>query len=519
MTEIDIDAVERALDALPGRFKGPGGVAGLVKDGRIVAARAWGYADLGRRLPMTASTRLPICSISKQFTCAVLLDTIGDPAALDGQVRAYLPAYTDPLPSVRQLCDMQSGLRDTWALTVLHGATPEAEFRRSDALPLIARMKTGHFAPGSSYSYSNGNFRILGEMLERATGRSLSDLYRARIFDPAGMATATLTADTRFPEDGVTGYEGTDATGFFPAANGITWIGDAGISASLADMLAWESFIDATRDDPAGLYRRLTAPPSFADDTPAAYGYGLRRDTVAGLGVTGHGGALRGFRAHRHHAADARLSAVVIFNHEANAFAAAAALIEAAVGYAPTSGAEPGPAWDGTWLDAEAGLIARTVADRTGVALHYAATPARLTPGEDGTARGAGLALRLSPDGLTMERPGENRRLTALPVTPAEVVDGAPLAGRYWSDELEAALVIAHHDGATFAGFDGVLGTGPMERMYLLTPTLGTIATRRSMDAPAPGDWTVAAETRPDGMVTGLMVGCWLARGIRYRPV
>ena len=55
------------------REQGPGGVAGVVHEGRVVAARAWGHADVETALPMARTLRLPICSISKQFTCAALL--------------------------------------------------------------------------------------------------------------------------------------------------------------------------------------------------------------------------------------------------------------------------------------------------------------------------------------------------------------------------------------------------------------------------------------------------------------
>lgn len=194
-------------------------------------------------------------------------------------------------------------------------------------------MKTGHFPPGTAYSYCNCNFRIVSEILESETGRALRDLYAERIFGPAGMRTAELTSDTRHPADEVVGYEGSDAVGFFPADNGIFWIGDAGISASLQDMLAYESWIDATRNDENSIYRRISVPPAYVCGTPASYGFGLSHETVAGVKVTGHGGALRGFRAQRFHAADERLSVVVIFNHEASAHAAASSLLAAALGH------------------------------------------------------------------------------------------------------------------------------------------------------------------------------------------
>ena len=45
-------------------------------------------------------------------------------------------------------------------------AVAERRLTRGDALPLIAAMRTGHFAPGSAYSYCNANFRLLAEMIE-----------------------------------------------------------------------------------------------------------------------------------------------------------------------------------------------------------------------------------------------------------------------------------------------------------------------------------------------------------------
>jgi D-aminopeptidase len=317
----------------------------------------------------------------------------------------------------------------------------------------------------------------------------------------------------------VVGYEGNEAMGYLPADNGIYWIGDAGISASLDDMLAWECFIDATRDDPQGVYNRLSAQPTFADGTAASYGFGLKHDVVAGRKTTGHGGALRGFRAQRLHVGDERLSVVVMFNHEADAHAAAYGLVETALGHQPAAGLAPSPDWRGLWLDEAQGLVLRTEPDETGIALHYATTKARLTVGADGVARGGGVSLARGAAGLTMLRPAEALTVTPRPVGPVAQADATDLAGRYWSDELEAHLTITTHDGGTYAGFEGMLGAGPMEAVYSVADDLSVIPTRRSMDASPPGDWTVQVRREASGQISGLTLGCWLARRIDYRRV
>lgn len=517
MTMIDTAALDRALTLLPGQFRGPAGVAGVVKDGQVIARRAWGYADMARRVPMTAQTRLPICSISKQMTCALLLDLFDSPAALDPLLPALLPNFADPLPRVAELCHNQSGLRDYWALSVLQGAAPEGVCGLDTGLDLIARARTGHFAPGHSYSYSNGNFRLLAELIARATGRPFADLLQARVFDRAGMRTAVLSSDTAVPLDGVVGYEGNDDMGFLPAETAIHWLGDAGVWAALDDMLAWECHIDATRDDPASLYNRISGPVHFASGHPASYGYGLRRDVLAGHVATSHGGALRGFSSHRLHVAAERLSVVVMFNHEAGAMRAAWALLEAALGCTITPPPPAGQGWSGLWLDEAQGLLLRLADLPAGVRMHYGTTPVVLAPQPDGTLRGGEIAVRRAGDGLVMERAGEDLTVTARPVAPLAWADAAPLAGHYHSQELDAGLEITAGDGAAYAIFTGLFGTGPAERMYPLGEDLWVIPTRRSMDSSPPGEWTVQVRRDAAGAVSGLRIGCWLARNIDYR--
>ena len=515
MTTLDIQAVTAALDMLPKKYPGPGGVAGVMQDGKVIATRAWGYANCDTAQPMTTGTRLPICSISKQFTCQVLLATVGDPTRLDGKVRDYLPNFTGPIPTTKQLADNQSGLRDYWALTVLQGGLAEQLFRREDALPLIARMKTGHFPPGTQYSYCNCNFRILSEMIEAETATPLDVLYKQHIWEPAGMKTAVLTADTRHPEDGIVGYEGGDATGFFPADNAIFWIGDAGISASLSDMLAYEAWIDATRDDENSLYRRASAPPSFKDGNPAAYGYGIDREEIAGLNCTGHGGALRGFRAHRKNARSARLSVVVMFNHEADAHGAVHYLIEAAMGQQAPAPAPLPDGWDGQWIGPN-NLLSRLESGRTSATLHHAGADT-LTLSADGTLTAPGITLARTAQGMTMTRRDDNTHAALTPLAVLDSADGGAIAGQYHSPELDAEMEIVTRGGGTYARFTGLLGAGRMERMAPAGRDVWTVATRRSMDAPAPGDWTLVVTRDAKGTVSGLTLGCWLAREVVYQ--
>lgn len=519
MNTLDLPALERAVLALPQQYRGPGGVVGVVRDGEVILKHVWGYADLTARKPMTAGTLLPICSISKQFTCAVLLDTVGDPAKLDGALDAYLPLIEGKRPSVAHLCHNQSGLRDYWALTVLQGAMADGVFRREHARPLLSRARSTHFEPGTRYSYSNGNYRILADLIEDFSGRSLSELYDRSTFGPAGMTTAALTPDTSISPNGVIGYEGNETTGYFEATNRIYWAGDAGISATLDDMLAWERFIDRTRDDEAGLYRRLSAPQTYADGRAATYGFGLAHERIGDVAITGHGGALRGFRSRRLHAASERLSIVVMFNHEADAHAAATALMKVALGHRDAKAAAGD--WNseqfGTYLEPETGLALSTRPLGSGrLELRFATAGESLQIAADAIARSGSVSLTPNGTGLHMERERENLQTTAERVAGKAKPD---IAGRYHSAELDADIEIVSTNGIFFAGFNGMLGKGAMHALRPFADDVWLLSCKRSMDAPAPGDWTVRIHRNGQGAVSGLTIGCWLARQIDYIKV
>src|SRR6202008_4775205 len=99
--------LDRTIDELPVRFKGPGGAVAVVKDGTVVAREAWGYADLARHAPFAPTTLFPICSITKQFTCATLLDQLSDPSQLDQALSALLPLLREKAPGILHLCHNQ----------------------------------------------------------------------------------------------------------------------------------------------------------------------------------------------------------------------------------------------------------------------------------------------------------------------------------------------------------------------------------------------------------------------------
>ncbi len=511
--------VDAAISALAQRFIGPGGAAAVVHRGQVVARRSWGFANAELRIPFTPKSLFRICSISKQFTCALAVEAVDDLSRLDGPIHARLPHLEGPPPRARDLAHNQSGLRDYWALAMLHGAPAELPFAESQAREVIARNRTRQFAPGSRYSYCNQNFRLIGDAVSDLRDDSFPALLQRYVFEPSGMETAFLAADTRAMPDATEGYEGDVASGFRPARNAIVWTGDAGIGASLDDLIAWEKRIDSERDDPKSLYARLTAPVTFNDGAAAGYGFGLARSTRLGRDVTGHGGALRGWRSHRLHCASSRLSVIVMFNHLSDAAAAANEIFAAALDErSPPSPPAP-DSFHGAWMEPETGLSARFARDMEGtLRLKFGHSP-EVYRGDlaDGLTDGES-AIRMTPNGLLMIRPKENlaSRLLALPESdgPSETYTGV-----FECDELQAQLTVVDAGGALYGAFSGFLGQGRFELLAPVGRGVWALPCPRALDHTPPGDWTLAFDGADAGPAPQVRVGCWLARGLSYLRV
>lgn len=138
-------------------------------------------------------TLFRVASITKMATALVTLMCVDDGLfTLDTPVCDVLPRteHTGMLTdiTVRQLLCHTSGLRDLPATdaALREGAT----FDKVLAAPGVRGSK-----PGAEMVYCNFGFGLLGCLLEAATGRCISELFRERLFEPLGMR-ATLDAST-----------------------------------------------------------------------------------------------------------------------------------------------------------------------------------------------------------------------------------------------------------------------------------------------------------------------------------
>lgn len=528
------DDVDSALKAVQETYRGPGGAVAVVHNGQVFQ-RVWGFADMERRIPMTTQTHLPICSISKQLVCLTLVAMIKNPTAtmlaregdaeeqLTKELHNMLPQLANveggPL-TLAHLYNMQSGIRDYWAMTTLWGARPDDPFSLAvDAPKSLERTNSLHFEPGTETSYSNVNFHVLARVAENVAGQSLGQLLAERVFIKAGMSNAALCPNTFGHPLPVVGYEGDEKHGYLPATNRIEWSGDAGVVASLEDMVAYEKWLHQSWNDPGSLYRAITEPPKYKDGSPAYYGFGLGHGETAGRKWIGHAGGLRGFALQRLHVPEENLSLVVLFNHEADEGAAAADILKALFKWQDPVGSmvNPAPEWQGAFLDDETQLLIQVKpGDDAGELLiqYNAEDKVKLTDATHGESR----RMVASSDGdvIHIDRIRENRTLRGKRIVDQASPPGSDFAGEYYCADAMSTLKCSGEGRLMYGTFDGYLGQGPAHLMRYVGDNVWTLACPRGLDAPAPGDWTVVFRRDGDGRVVGAIVGCWLARRLSF---
>ncbi|KAJ5098220.1 Peptidase S12 aminopeptidase DmpB domain C [Penicillium argentinense] len=532
--------IDEILNTVARRYRGPGGAIAVVKNGELVGQRVWGYADLDRRIPLTSETQMPICSITKQFVCALLLDLERNPppaVAAKGDIQSQLtkklheflrPELTEGTGLILQhLCDMQSGIRDYWAMTTLWGAKPDDEFLiERDCPPMVDRMRSFHFKPGMEYSYCNVNFYIVARVIEKVTGEPLGKLLAERVLQPAGMTTALLCPNTAKHPGPCVGYEGTEEHGYYEAVNRMEWSGDAGLVASLTDMVAYEKYLERLSSDPKSWYRTAIEPHTFSDGNTARYHYGLGHTNLHGVDTIGHGGALRGYRLHRRHAPNEHISVVALFNHEADASSAVDDVLRDILGLSKpeTPQIEASSHWNGTFLDQETGLaiVVSKGLNMGEVRISYGFQPSaeviKLTASNQGHFQS--MTAVVEGDVLKIHRISDNRKLEARRITIRETISkDESFTGEYRCAEVGSTFHCSGGSGVLYGTFEGYLGNGPLTPMKYLGDDVWALTCPRGLDAPAPGDWTVSFYRDESGGVAGFRIGCWLARGLHFVKV
>jgi CubicO group peptidase (beta-lactamase class C family) len=297
-----------------------GATVAVVKDGKQLFTKGYGYADVKQKKPVTAETLFRPGSVSKLFTWTAVMQLV-EQGKLDlgKDVNEYLDfkipaAFGQPI-SLKNILTHTAGFEEQ--LKDLFTAD-----KRSPKLGnyLKTHIPKRIFAPGTTPAYSNYAAALAGYIVERVSGQPFNDYIQQNIFQPLGMTHSTF-AQPLPPE--LTplmsnGYElASDApkafetVGAFPAG---------GLTSSAADMSKF--MIAHLQDGRLGTAQilkpettRLMHSRAFGLDPAAnAMAYGFYEQSRNGQRIVGHGGDTDYFHSDLHLLTDAGVGFFVSYN-------------------------------------------------------------------------------------------------------------------------------------------------------------------------------------------------------------
>lgn len=297
----------------------PGCSVGVIRNGSFVYKKSFGYANLELDVPLTQASVFYVGSVSKQFTAAsVVLAAEQGYLSLDDDVRKYLPElpdYGNPV-TLRQMLHQTSGFRDFFDLIALSGGNPAEIGSAADILKLIVRQKGLNNVPGSEWNYSNSNYFLLAEVVQRATRKSLAQFAAENIFQPLGMKHTLFFDDkTLVVPNRVAAYDrGKNGKFLVDWSTSYDLVGGGGLMSTVEDLLLWDRNFSANKLGKGTLVQQLESQGILNNGNQINYAMGLILGEYGGQPTAEHSGANFGYRSEYLRFPRQKFSAIVLCN-------------------------------------------------------------------------------------------------------------------------------------------------------------------------------------------------------------
>jgi D-alanyl-D-alanine carboxypeptidase len=148
-----------------------------------------GTMGIHQQNPIDANSLFQIGSVSKSFITTILLKLESDPSYhfnINDPITKFFPQYKKwHSVTIKQLMNMSSGIPDYIIPEIVESftANPYVHHDKKSWINYIYQ-KPLLFSPGTRYGYSNTNYFLLGLVIEKLTGHTLTDEIKNRIIIP-----------------------------------------------------------------------------------------------------------------------------------------------------------------------------------------------------------------------------------------------------------------------------------------------------------------------------------------------
>ena len=299
-----------------------GGVIVVVKDGKVLFAHGYGYADLKTHAPVSPATTLfRIGSVSKLFTWTAVMQLVEQHKLdLDRDINDYLdfkiPAKFGKPITLRDLMTHTPGFEDT-ARDLLPATPAGVDLERYLKQHIPARI----FPPGETVAYSNYGAGLAGYIVQRVSGEPFDDYIQRHILGPLAMHHST------FEQPLPAGFAPLLAKGYTSASDGeakpFELVNPAPAGAMSTSALDMANFMIAQLQDgrfgDTRILSQSTAEQMHSlqhTSAPGLNGFdlGFYQENRNGQRIIGHGGDTIVFHSDLHLLLDANVGVFMSFN-------------------------------------------------------------------------------------------------------------------------------------------------------------------------------------------------------------
>ena len=170
-----------------------GATISVVKDGKLLFAKGYGYSDVKSKKPVSPETTLfRPGSVSKLFTWTAVMQLVEQGKLdLNKDVNEYLDfkipeAFGKPITLTHILTHTPGFEEQIKNLFTIGTSSPNLGEYVKNHIP------TRIYPPGTTPAYSNYGTALAGYIVERVSGKSFDDYIEANIFQPLGMTHSTF---------------------------------------------------------------------------------------------------------------------------------------------------------------------------------------------------------------------------------------------------------------------------------------------------------------------------------------
>ena len=320
-------SVDKKLDELFSAVTSPDapGLAALVRqNGKTVFERGYGVGDLRSKVRVDGRTNFRLASFTKQFTAMAIMLLVHDgKLRYDESLTEVFPDFPDygKTITVRNLLNHVSGLPDYEELMEsaekASGSiwSPEKQIQDDEVLKLLETEQSGKFAPGTSWSYSNSGYVVLGLIVAKTSGKTYEEFLHERIFAPLKM-NHTIVYQKGKNEVANRAFGHSKENDLFKETDQSSTsatLGDGGIYSNLEDLAKWDdalcnhTLLSEKEMRPALTPVKLNdgSEPHWPKEPngdnlhpgkPVSYGFGWFLDPYNGHARMWHTGSTMGFR-------------------------------------------------------------------------------------------------------------------------------------------------------------------------------------------------------------------------------